>query len=858
MSQYNFVSQNSINLILFLVLLLVFSHSFTVDATQDKIYDMGFILLALRHTPIDPFFEIRLDEKQNIYVPLSKVFEYLELFLFEINWQGEFITGLIPSDNSYYYFDLKTGQMKRNEEIFFAQKDHYFVENEEIYILYNVLNDWLPVEVIWDDFEFQISIFPDFQLVSEILEERKEKREEYFRRRKAEVKDVLKISPTIFRPGVFNYMTSVKGTGNGFDTSDIAVGYAGEVLFGDFTGAFSISPEGAVNLENFQLKYNNLPIISTAIIGSTSIEFSSLVRESSSVQGVTFNHQDDKHKYGVASINGDVPYGSETELFNNGVLVNFQKAENGEFSFTDVEVQGPINEYEVVIYAPDGRIFRKKINILSRDQQLTPGKIMYSGGVGKNKDDFFASCKGYYGVNQNLTLGGMLEYFDEDGANYKGTYMGGELFYRFLPSLFTYLETQIDLTGQGFGYVGEIQGVYKGFVFRSGLLGYHGIYPPNREITTIGYQHVGVDKKVIVDILKGGSRQKILVRYFLNDFSNHYIHQFQTQYQYRVSLYSDIQLKNTFTLGFDNKWSDLLVGTFSYSGGRFLDMKISTKTAFVNEGLKSPSLSITFMKKENYLERLNYNLDLYLDEKNINLSLGAKYQISDGILLQGSINKNSFNVAVGLSEMRRLKWPFQKIEDGSLNTGCVEGKVYLDLNGNGEWDEGETNLSNVRILVNGHKRTITDQEGKYMIQGLNSGQATSIRVDPASLDILYIPVKEKVWVELRPASGMNLDFGVVPCSGISGYLCGNEELLREISGSVVVVLINENGDEIYRTYPECDGFYVLEKVIPGKYILTVKFPEGVDARSYQPLKYEIEVSGGEIPEWFDGMDFDVR
>ncbi|MCK4260085.1 MAG: hypothetical protein KAX49_13990 [Halanaerobiales bacterium] len=838
-------------------------------------------MIEIKNCSVDPFFEVRIDEEQNIYIPLSRVFELLELYLFEINWKGEFITGLIPTDNSYYYFDLKTGQMKQNEKIFHAKTDQYFVENEEIYIFYEVLNNWLPVEAEWDDFEFQMTIRPKFKLVSQLLEERKEIREEYFKKNQTVVKDVQKAQRSIFNPGVFTYQTNVTGNLKGIEVSGLDITYAGQLLYGDLTSGVEVLANGKLKIDDFKLRYNNIPMLSNVVIGSSFLDFPPLLRGTKAIKGITFANQDAKYKFGEVTLNGSVPTDSEVELYNRGALISFQKAEDGTFNFSDVDIQGAFNAFDIIVYTPEGRILRKKQYVLSKDEQLSQGKFTYFGGLGKSKDGIFVSCKGIYGLNQRLSVGSSLEYFEEDEKKEK--YIGGEMIYKFRSSTIFNLETHFNLTGKGCAYLGEVQSAYKSYAFYLGLLGYYDIFPTPREVVKINNELLGLKYKVLAEILKSGSRRNINLRYQLDNFDDYYRHQFETNYSYRISLQSDLQLQNIFNIGFDKEWRNMVKGSFSYSGGQLMNVDVNGDVTFRKNGFKDPNLTIHLINKKNSQSQLNYSLSsrlgidklklsadvqydisnanlkltMYYEKKKLNFAVGIQYKIFDSMLLKGSVSKNSVSFSLSLTELRKSKWPFEKIERGSLNTAWVEGLVYLDINGNSKWDEGEKTFPNVSILVDNHSKGSTDEEGRYVIQGLYSGQEISLGVDATTIDALYIPIDEKIWVELCPASGMQLDFGVVPCSGLSGYLIGDDNLIKDLSGSIAVVLINEEGEEVYRCYPECDGFYVIEQVLPGTYTLTVKFPEDMDELSFQPLTYTVEMPCGEIPEWFDGMDFHI-
>ncbi len=57
-----------------------------------------------------------------------------------------------------------------------------------------------------------------------------------------------------------------------------------------------------------------------------------------------------------------------------------------------------------------------------------------------------------------------------------------------------------------------------------------------------------------------------------------------------------------------------------------------------------------------------------------------------------------------------------------VRTGRLRGRVWLDLNGNGKFDEGETPLADVRVVTGSGRDTLTDADGYYVIGDLAPGE----------------------------------------------------------------------------------------------------------------------------------------
>ena len=827
--------------------------------------EKGFILLNVKDINLSPFFEVMVDAEERVYLPLSKVFEQLELHLFQINWQQGFITGTIPTDNnSYYYFDFKSGQMQRQKDIMQISSEKFFVKEKEIYLYYEVLKDWLPLELHWDQLDYQIRLDPKFKLVSEVLEEQKEMRDKLLLTKQITDRVVQKSPAYLFLPGIINYRGNGSASLRGINFSAADLRYVGQLLFGDFESGISLTSEGKLQLTDWRLAYEEVAGLGRVAIGANLLNFPYLLRSPGRIAGLTLSNQDQGYKYGVTTLSGTAPPGSEVELYNRGMLVGFQEAANGIYNFSNISLQGSYNVYEIVIYAKDGRIFRDKQYVLSRDQQLKPGKSSYEGGVGLGREGVLLSAQMYYGLTERITLGGMLSSVGVPADTHKGeqtsssgNFVGGEVIYKLSPSAFCFVDAQKPLFDEGLCYTVQLQSVLKDLTLVSALTAYHDVDVPNRDVLIIGGTPVGLSRQGTVQIEKNTQRRGFVLDYSLSQFGNKLRHQIATNFSYRINLKTGLRLQNMLKFGTDQGWGDLFIGSLSYSGWHNFDLKADTSLILMKKRVE-PAMTVNLVSKQKSGTKLNYSLSLNIAPQKFNISGNMQYKLSENCMISGGIGQEGIHAAISVQETRRLNWSFKKVASTSISSGWVQGRVYLDVNGNGRWDTNEQVFSGVKILVDDYAQGVTGADGKYLVEGLPPHQVSKISIDTMTLDALYLPMRESIAVQVRPGTGMDLDLGVAPCSGISGYLLGDEDLLRELSGKVAVVLKNKGGQVAYRTPTECDGFFVMEGVLPGDYQLTLEFPEGMVKREIEPTIYEVKMPFVEMPSWIDGIEIKVK
>lgn len=151
----------------------------------------------------------------------------------------------------------------------------------------------------------------------------------------------------------------------------------------------------------------------------------------------------------------------------------------------------------------------------------------------------------------------------------------------------------------------------------------------------------------------------------------------------------------------------------------------------------------------------------------------------------------------------------------------IGGIVFLDLNGNGVYDEGEPLLDGIPISLGG-TRGKTDKNGRFLFENLLTGNH-EVKIDEALLPAEYTIVTKPKVVELRENENFFLEFAVTA----NGIISGRVFLDRNLSGTY------DSGDEpmsfvgIYVEtldrviYTRRDGTFYLENVPLGEHRLSV-------------------------------------
>lgn len=216
--------------------------------------------------------------------------------------------------------------------------------------------------------------------------------------------------------------------------------------------------------------------------------------------------------------------------------------------------------------------------------------------------------------------------------------------------------------------------------------------------------------------------------------------------------------------------------------------------------------------------QFSYKIGLIRNFKN-----GLEFKLETERLYETIIDDNpekvirlSLGQAIGFDGGRS-----KTVRPDSNNLSFINGLVYLDENGNRQYDDGEKRLPNIKMSLNG-RVAVSDENGEYIFNYVQPG---TYQLDFAlkSLTADYTPATDVKLLRIRETENMFFDFGLTMNGAISGkvFLDVNSNGIYDQGDKPLnwVELDLDGGQK--KIFTNNDGTFYFENVPLGEHTLAV-------------------------------------
>ncbi|MBU3917724.1 hypothetical protein KKA14_19525 [bacterium] len=312
-------------------------------STEDHALQVGYILLRLGKDKGDKFYPVKMDNKEQPFIDISDLLtNWLEL-ISDCDLVKKSCKLILHSKNQIFWIDGFTNQfgdnIKNTTPVSYPQ--HAFVVQEDrLWLRYDILSQWLPIETQWSLSEYKLQLLPRFSTKSEIVKSRGDIRKAAAEnlKRKNWIDGIQAMEPDgSFRPE-FRYRVQHEQFTKS-DTKQSALGMDFNAVL--WLGTLKISHSQVANETDGELvdssntlwNYRRLdnPYFYSFETGNMVSDNSLLIPGTAVENGLKIHHLEKTQAEDQLGLNGQASPGTEIDLYYGGFILSTIVVDNNGF-----------------------------------------------------------------------------------------------------------------------------------------------------------------------------------------------------------------------------------------------------------------------------------------------------------------------------------------------------------------------------------------------------------------------------------------------------------------------------------------------------------------------------------------------
>ncbi|MBT4288866.1 MAG: hypothetical protein HOD92_16185 [Deltaproteobacteria bacterium] len=702
-----------------------------------------------------------------------------------------------------------------------------------LWLRYDIWSQWIPVTTNWSVNEYHLTFFPQFTLLNELIEARQKHRKlMVIKHEKQQKKDNKKplMPEGSFRPELKYQIMEERYTEDGVVNNTVKSAlnvdlWQGTLKVGGSFSQYNTEKQTTESTDSYwNYKRKHQPLFEVLEFGDMRLDRTILMPAMVAKNGIRLDHIENNVGVEILNQQGVAPSGTEIDLYYNGFLINTTfVGEDGLYTIDNYSVPG--GEYaRLVFYYPNGSQKEEIIKIASDNGWiLNDGEWNTRLFTGEKDWGQVSRLDISHGFTERGTLGLQTytitkdQSIEEEQLSLSGAYFAWRPFYG-LYLMFESLESEF---GTDYAVQSDISYFFPlnlkleahKLTEESPLLSLFQDNKQTTEFKQISY-NIGIARWLwqvtITDTLE---KQE----YFSN-ITHHFNPNF---FMFIENEHSQIKEAN-------HLQQHRLGAELNYNQHNIQLARTSGKVQ------NSWSLGYRLKSQEKQSWYITFNL-MKPDEDEINFQASLTWcpipQIKAGL------RKQTDNSAVWASWSDIIAVDPGPETWDEFGTGTLSGIILSPV------ADGEEPFPMEGVLVKaGSKKGITDQDGFYKITGLPTDQRVEVQIDLGTLDIGMMPKQEEEIIYFRPGTYITYNPELMANIGLDGYL----NLKKEIPAEASFDVIRASDQTVLMTvFIESDGFFIIEGLVPGNYLLKLKGVFEI------PKNYPLELKDGDV--WLSGV-----
>ncbi len=833
-------------LLVFLIIALLPAISFAQEQYLEEIV-VNFTIPRMLNQDIFVLYDGR-----DIYLPIVDVFTLLGINV-EPDFQNHVISGKFLYKGEDYRIDLNTRQASCYGQTHALDSAVYIARETELYLRIDQYDRIFNLPMRFEFSELAIYLphneaFPAYQKL------RRRLAQEQLRKQQSETKSVktLPYQREYIKGAAADWQLSTSMS-KGYRSYHYGLGAGAMLLGGDLSVSMSGNTSSLPNSSQLNYRWHyyvkDNPYLTQVDVGNVFMQGTF----SRSLQGVTFTNKPIRNRqhFQTVEVSDYAGDGWEVELYVNNRLVDFTTtSQSGMYNFL-LDVNYGVSSIQVKLYGPNGEIETREQFVQVPFNLVPRGVAEYSVAAGNGRyseaDTRYVQGNGYYGLLSNLSVGLNAELplgsSDSTGGN-----TAVEMSY----------QPRGDLVLNGSFSPGYA--VNGGFSFsRPSLMTVNGTYvhysenairnPAGQKYTaTFGasaplrirgrhfglryhIRYIGLENSSRINMSYGvsGSVSKVYFNYFGN-------------YGIRKSQYltvSDLSSRIFATTRFFNWALPQFTLEYNHTRGEWEKYGVSVSKRIFKTGRLTVSFEHSAVSKSN---QISLTFKLFNDFATFN---------TRGTYSQGNYSLNQMQSGSVTYDNERRTLLFDRRNAVGLGTAVV--RPFLDENLNGEFDDGEQHLTDLRARIRGAGGRRHGKERLYYYDRLRPYDEYTVEIDENSLDNpLLKPTHENYSITVNPNMVTAIDVPMVMGGEVSGFVKRQRGPDVVGVGGIRVVFVNLTNESVTTMTTFTNGEFYHLGLLPGDYRAYVDSDQ-LTAYRYRSEPKSIEltvkpIDGGEAVE----------
>ncbi|ROV59749.1 carboxypeptidase regulatory-like domain-containing protein [Vibrio ponticus] len=756
-----------------------------------------------------------MDEDEEPFLHVENVALYL------LSLQGQCINNVcrfhLPDDIGLekppYYFNLNTSECRFSDEK--TSKLRSVIFEQETYIHWQSLDECLPIRVHWNLDEYKLTLTKLFKTLAEL--------EKKIQKMKKDARDealaiASKIQPQVYLPSEEWGFSSRALVALGYDNIEKAKTYVlsdSLISSSNTLTQISIDSRNEDILDYYNLAYQTDDGQGTAQIGNVLVDGSIFSDSWQFNHGFYYTNRHKQTSFGSVKIQNSTKPNIEIDLLVNGIYRNTYNSDSfGRFTIDEQNIS-PGDTLTFRYYLGEGLWSEEELIVAGINEQYLPkgewlSKVYVDLESGKS-----GATQLSYGLGEYVTVG--ASFFKTDTDNFIGL-QSQILATHWLSTSLGWLP-ELDL------WPVEVDMLFSRHQSLALELNKTDSLDPKSTIYhRLGYSWYGPFASLNLNVITDEFGHTVSSNIGKKITDNIYL-SYRTEYQYfDVSNYSKTHHEFELT---NSGISDLSWGVTS----RFDNLGRHQTTSLRLRG--DCSKACYFSENTNLTTSISMMYDDTISSFNWYSSFILALNPHVSLNLSGNDESVEFTVELKLAGQTNLTQAFtDRVLWDEYSYSKVEGRV-TDQEGNP--------IANVKLkLLNQNART--DNNGYYQFNHIPARKKIPLTIDESSLDLSLTTKDNPVLLNTREISSTTVNIILDKTFGIDGFV-------NIKSGENVYIYFKHlNKREEYASVVEEDGFYMVEGLVEGHYMVTLE----VDGNEY------VKSMTLDSDFWISDLNFDLN